>query len=162
MPEVWKDQGKREVAGRLPDWLGQILLTGGLPWDSGNEVSAELLLNRLDLGGARWLATLYDVHRDGRMILAVQVSPGANSTAWPILFIRIDGVKQLTNSTSAAPETYPRPILSIQVEQVAGEQMLVVTACDGGTMELIYDGVTVFLLLAPDATPLELATGIPG
>jgi hypothetical protein len=75
-----------------PDWLGNDLVSGTLPWEQGLPSSLAAFLDRFTLHNARWVGLYTETERNATLIL--RWTPPTQPPDWQVLAIRFEGLER--------------------------------------------------------------------
>ncbi len=149
-----------------PPWLGNDLINDRLPWEKGLNISFSEFSNKYTLHDSCWIGLFYDVGDRASVILAIhwdavwlRDSIALNNSQiqeWPFLFIKIDKVQEISTSGYFKDDVPHFSICNSQIESINEQQLLVISSCMGGDVEITFLGETTFLALGRDRNILNI------
>ncbi|MEL6927611.1 MAG: hypothetical protein AAFO95_03125 [Cyanobacteria bacterium J06600_6] len=149
-----------------PSWLGNDLINDRLPWEKGLNISFSEFIKKYTLHDSCWIGLFYDVGDLSSVTLVINWDAVwlpdsiALSTSkvqeWPFLLIKIAKVKEVSTSNYFNSD-YPNwSICDYQIESIDKQQLLVISSCMGGDVEITFFGETIFLALDCDRNLLNI------
>jgi hypothetical protein len=140
-----------------PPWLYESIIKNDLPWESANEWSFRQFSEKYTLHDSYWIGLFYDIAYDNNVILAIVWDSVwlpdeiAESTAvtddWPVLFIKVQEVLQVSTSGYKDIGGIQRGIHHSETTEVGDKELFVISDHDGGVVELVFTGTVEFLAL---------------
>ncbi len=149
-----------------PTWLGQSLLEDDFPWQDASVYSVQEFLEKYSLHDSSWVTIYYDVAYDAQATLVISWDPfwlpdgiATKTDAvfdWPLLFIKLEGVKQISTSGYEDLEGMPRGIGTAEVEMREDRFVFVINDHYGGSVEIIFGGTAQILAFNRNKQPLRI------
>ena len=149
-----------------PSWLGNDLINDRLPWGKGLQISFAEFGQKYTLHDSCWIGLFYDVGDRASIILVIHWDAVwlpdliALSTSkvqdWAFLFIKIDKVKEISTSNYFKDDIPHFSICNHQIESIDEQELLVISSCMGGDLEITFSGETTFLALDSDRNLLNI------
>jgi hypothetical protein len=140
-----------------PQWLHRDLLEDLLPWDQAATRSLNDFLSTYTLHDSCWVGIFHNVGRDGSLTLCIRwdsiwlpdglAKKTPHVADWPLLFIRIEGLKQLSLNNYEDLGGLGRTIGTCEIEEVEGCYLFSVSDVFGGEVLIEFSGVVKFLAL---------------
>ncbi len=138
-----------------PAWLYVSLVENTLPWPLSAEWTFEEFAAQYTLHDSYWVGIFHDVAYGDMATLAIVwdavwlpdniVRSTGVVAEWPFLFIRVNGVRQVSTSGYNDIGGLQRGIAGAEITEVEGKKLLVITDHYGGSVEVVFDGKTMFL-----------------
>ncbi len=150
----------------LPDWLGKSILSNELPWEAAQTYKVQEFLEKYTLHDSSWVTIHHEVAYDNHAILVLEWDAVwlpdeiAQSTSmvseWPLLFIKIEGIKQISILGYKDIGGITRGIALAEVEEIDNKKVFVIHDHFGGSVEIVFDGSSNFLALDRDKKALKI------
>ena len=141
--------------GQYPDWLYQSIVEDSLNWDEAKEYSYQEFSEKYTLHDSYWIGLFYDVAYESNLILAIvwdavwlpdDIARSTSSVGeWPFLFIKVQEVSQVSTSGYKEIGWISRGIATVEIEDIDGKRLLVITDHYGGNVEITFSGRLKFL-----------------
>jgi len=149
-----------------PDWLGNDLINDRLPWEKGFNISFEEFSKKYTLHDSCWIGLFYDVGDCASVTLIINwdavwlpdsiALSNSEVQEWPFLFIKIAKVKEVSTS-DYFNDDYPNwSICDYEIELIDEKQLLIISSCMGGDVEITFLGEMTFLALDRDRKILDI------
>jgi hypothetical protein len=142
---------------QYPDWLYQSIIENSLNWGEAKEYSFQEFSQKYTLHDSSWIGLFYDIAYVNNLILAIVwdavwlpdgIAQSTSTVAdWPLLFIRIENVLQVSVSRYKDIGGISRGIATAEIEDVDGKHLLVISDHYGGNVEISFSGKLTFLAL---------------
>ncbi len=140
-----------------PSWLGQALLTNDLPWNDAKTWTIQEFLSVYTLHDSYWVNLIYDVANDNEVTLVIMWDAVwlpdeiAKSTAlvndWPLLFIKLEGIRQVSTQGYEQVPNVHRGIAKTEIEETDRKKVFVIHDHFCGNVEIVFEGEAHFLAL---------------
>ena len=160
------EQEEINVDDDYPDWLGNDLINDRLPWKKGLHISFLEFAKKYTLHDSCWIGLFYDVGERASAILVINwdavwlpdsiALSNSKVQEWPFLFIKIEKVKEVSTSDYFNDDYANWSICDHQIESIDEQQLLIISSCMGGDLEIIFSGETTFLALDSDRNILNI------
>ena len=144
-------------SGYYPNWLGSALLNNGLPWDQASAYTVQAFLEKYTLHDSLWVNLIHDVANENHATLAIMWDAVwlpdeiAKSTDlvndWPILFIRLEQVRQISTLGYEYVSDIHRGIATAEIEEIDSKKVFVIHDHYRGSVEIVFEGQSLFLAL---------------
>ena len=149
-----------------PLWLGDYLINNKLPWEKGLNISFQEFAQKYTLHDSCWIGLFYDVGDRASAIIIINWDavwlPDSIALSnfqvqeWPFLFIKIEKVKEISTS-DYFNDDYPNwSICDYQIELIDKQQLLIISSCMGGDVEITFSGEIIFLALDCNRNILDI------
>lgn len=149
-----------------PKWLGQSVIEDDLPWNFAECLTFQEFSETYTLHDSIWVTIYQNVAYDDSVTLVIrwdavwlpdEVAASTSFVAdWPLLFIKIENVHQISTSGYRDVGGIQRGIGKAEIEGVDGKQLLVISDHYGGNVEIIFSGKLSFLALNRNKEPLKI------
>lgn len=146
-----------------PAWLGNDLINDRLPWEKGLKIDFSEFSEKYTLHDSGWIGSFYDAENAIIIVEWDSVwlpdSIALNTSQvreWPFLFIKIENVQSVSISDEFNLDIANWSICGCQIEKIDEKQLLVISNCMGGDVEIIFFGETFFLALDRDRKVLDI------
>jgi hypothetical protein len=146
---------KRLSSENYPPWIWQTLSENTLPWHLARDYTIQEFSKKYTLHDAVWITLIQDVAYENTAILVIRWDPVwlpdeiCQSTSWvkdwPILFVKVDKVDQISFLRYEDIGGIPRGISRDEVKEADGKQVWEIDDHYGGKVEIIFSGKTWFL-----------------
>ena len=149
-----------------PSWLGNDLINDKLPWDKGLQTNFTEFCKKYTLHDSCWIGLFYDIGDLASVTLVINwdavwlpntiALSNSEVQEWPFLLIKIAKVKEVSTSNYFNDDYSNWSICDYQIESIDEQQLLVITSCTGGDVEITFSGDTTFLALDRDRNLLNI------
>ena len=141
--------------GEHSDWVYREVVEDTLPWSEAKEYSFQQFSEKYTLHDSVWIGLFYDVAYENNIIMAIiwdavwlpdEIAQSTSIVAeWPLLFVKIENVSQVSTSGYKDIEGLQRGIGTAEIEEVDGTHLLVISDHYGGNVEISFAGKLKFL-----------------
>jgi hypothetical protein len=165
-PGTGSDQDS--VVSYFPEWLGNSLIGGDLPWDQATRSTIQEFLAEYTLHDSIWINLIVGTSDDGEVLAVIRWDtfwtrgrvphPGSAIANWPILIIRlprVEGVRLEGFATTTQTTRTISTASSVGVDE-GGIQLTEIRDVEGGRILLEHDAAVEILCLAHDRSVLPV------
>jgi hypothetical protein len=149
-----------------PKWLHKDLVEDLLPWDGAIACTFREFLSTYTLHDSEWVGIFQHVGLAASLTLCIQwdsvwlpeglAQKTSHVADWPLLFIRIDDLRQISLGGYKDIQGCGRTIGSCEVEEIDGGQLVVISDVFGGAVTLSFAGSAHFLCLTGNREILQI------
>lgn len=137
-----------------PSWLWKTLFEDDLPWRQGKDYTIQEFSAKYTLHDSIWITLMQDIAYENTALLvirwdAVWLPDKIHSSTsivkdWPILFIKVEGVNQIS-FMRFNEVNIQRGIDGDKIEEIEGKQVWVIYDHYDASVEFVFTGKTWFL-----------------
>lgn len=140
---------------QLPDWVYRSIVEDTLEWDKAIECSFREFSGKYTLHDSIWIGLFYDVAYENNVTLGFiwdavwlpddLARSSATISEWPLLFIKMENVSEITASGYKDVGGISRGIAGAAVEETDDKWRLAISDHYGGSVSISFSGRLKFL-----------------
>ena len=152
---------------KMPDWLGQSILDGALPWEYAEDYTVEKFTETYTIQDSVWVTLSLNFERNSSGILVIlwnyryayiakPVSEGEKRTTfsslpeYAILIVKFEEIAEVLVRLSTEAWIMDNPIVDHELRDRDGKKVWIITDEFGGDIRIVFVGRTKVLALDYD------------
>jgi hypothetical protein len=170
---VWKQPSHKikpspvvECMCEYPIWVYTSMIDGDLPWDKGVKTTFEYFKSKYTIHDSCWVGLFLDLNSENTVVIGIQwdsvwlpneIAIGTSEVdEWPYLFIRIQGVEQISTWGYDTVKDIGRSLGNLEIESINDKQILAISDVFGGELQIVFSGDTHFVVLDKNKNLLSI------
>ncbi len=158
---------------KTPDWLGQSILDGALPWEYAPDYTVEKFTETYTIQDSVWVTLSLNFERNSSGILVIlwnyryayfakPVSEGEKRTnlssipEYAILIAKVEEIAEVLVRPSTDAWIMDNPIVDRELRDRDGKQIWIITDELGGDIRIVFSGRTKVMALDYDKQIIQI------
>ncbi len=164
---------KSFTKSKMPDWLGQSILDGALPWEYAPDYTIEKFIETYIVSDSEWVTLSLNLERDSSGILVMlwnyrsayfvkPVSEGEKRTnlssipEYVILVARMEEITEVLVTNPIEDWITRHPMGSHELRDRDGKKVWVIEGQSGGDIRIVFSGRTKAMALDYDKQIIQI------